>query len=98
MGWWARWHGRELPERATPPSQEGGGLRDGKKHGVWIEKGQDGWQSGFLESIYRAGVRHGPYRFWHAAGFVFERGAFVDGAKEGEAQFFDKDGRRFAIT
>ncbi|HTJ47566.1 MAG TPA: hypothetical protein VL463_35960, partial [Kofleriaceae bacterium] len=98
MGWWARFRGRELPERTIAPTEEGGALRDGKKHGVWIDKGQEGWVTGWMESIYRDGVRHGPFRYWHVTGFVLERGTFVDGAKEGEGQFFDKEGRRFAIT
>jgi hypothetical protein len=57
VGVWQRLFGR-APRR--PDGARAGRLRDGKKHGAWIE--DDGV---FLrECVYRDGVLDGPVREW----------------------------------
>lgn len=71
-------------------------MKRGAKHGLWIEVGDSKWK--LLESIYRDGVRQGPYREWHQDGWLLESGTFVDGEKEGDVEFFARDGRRIAMA
>jgi antitoxin component YwqK of YwqJK toxin-antitoxin module len=92
MGWWGRFLGRELRERERGPAGPAeGDWRGELKHGVWIERGEEKWE--LYEATYRIGVRHGPYRRWHVEGWLIERGAFVDGAKEGDVEYFAKGGK-----
>jgi antitoxin component YwqK of YwqJK toxin-antitoxin module len=91
VGWWGRFLGRELPARDRGPTGPADGDWRGElKHGVWVERGEEKWE--LYEATYRIGVRHGPYRLWHVEGWLIERGAFVDGKKEGDVEYFAKDG------
>jgi hypothetical protein len=89
MGFWSQLFGgpARLPDRDRGPSApEPGEMRDGLKQGVWVERDPDrSWC--LLESIYRDGVRQGPFREWNPElGEVRGRGTFVDGKEHGECE------------
>ncbi len=85
MGFWQRLFG---DGDRRPPGEQAGELREGKRHGRWIEKDGD-----FLvERHYQVGVVHGPSRTWHRDGHLWEKATFVDGAKDGVMLRFGKDG------
>ncbi len=44
------------------------------------------------ETTYQHGVRHGPYRDYWSNGRVCLEGQIVNGFKEGEWRFYDRDG------
>jgi antitoxin component YwqK of YwqJK toxin-antitoxin module len=45
---------------------------------------------------YDAGVRHGPFREWHANGRPKTDGAYADGERDGRWRRWDEGGRPVA--
>lgn len=65
-------------------------MRDGQKHGVWIELDHD-----FMcERTYVAGVLHGPSREWHPKGHLFEKVSYAAGKRDGLLERWHPDGAR----
>jgi antitoxin component YwqK of YwqJK toxin-antitoxin module len=72
-----------------PDGVRPGELRDGKKHGLWIEN--DGFPLTLFERTYRDGVPHGLEREWSMRALVREC-ELVDGKKHGVQRSFYRAG------
>ena len=87
MSFWSKLFGeRGLPERTRGPTSERlGSTKNGKKHGLWIEREEYDWQ--LAEVIYKDGVREGPFRIWHRdTGALRMRGTMVNGEQHGTVE------------
>ena len=77
-----------------PKIEATGHLRNGKRHGQWVERFSD-IHSSFRseeEGPYVNGKRHGEWVYRDSSGVVFEEGPYVDGKRHGEWIYRYSDG------
>jgi antitoxin component YwqK of YwqJK toxin-antitoxin module len=98
VGFWSRIFGEpRLPDRVRGPiGEEPGTLKNGKKHGVWVEHDDNKYL--LTEALYRDGVREGPFRVWHVdTRMLRERGTMRDGKEHGTTEYL-VDGQVRGVT
>ena len=68
-----------------------GGLKNGKRHGLWKSYRRDGilWSEG----DYNEGVRNGITITYHPNGKKYYEGTYTDGKKSGKWTFYNNEGQ-----